>query len=89
MKNNGLQLDLGDMFEHHEVFDIPKIVDYPAIKLFTKLEIEHINSVLDKIHIDKTKIDYEDSDYDEVQDMLNDIKDCFKIIVIRRFNFLH
>jgi len=77
MKEHGLQLDLGDMFEQHDVFDIPKIADFPAIKHFTKSEIDHINDVMDKIEIDESKTDMESEDFDEVQDMLKNIKDSF------------
>src|SRR5690606_6992782 len=55
MKEKGLQIDLADMFEQHEVFDIPKNNDFPAIKHFTKEEIKHINEVMDKVEIDESK----------------------------------
>ena len=78
MKSNGLQLDLREMFETHEVFDIPKIADFPAITHFTKQDIEHINSVMSKIEIDENKADFDNDDFDEVQDMLKNIRDCFR-----------
>ncbi len=78
MKENGLQLDLGDMFEQHEVFDIPKNKDFPAIKHFTKDEIELINEVMDRVEIDESKKDFENEDFDEVQEMLKNIRDSFK-----------
>src|SRR5215471_16917088 len=77
MKEKGLQLDLNDMFEPHEVFDIPKNNDFPAIKLFTKQEIEHINEVMSRVEIDESKTDMESEDFDEVQDMLKDIRNSF------------
>lgn len=78
MKQHELQLDLGDMFEQHDVFDIPKIADFPAIKHFTKPEISHINSVMSKVEIDESKTDFDNEDFDEVQEMLKNIKDAFK-----------
>lgn len=72
MKEKGLQIDLGDMFETHQVFDIPKIADFPAINCFTKKEIEHLNSIMDKVEID------ENEDCDEVQEMLKNIRDSFR-----------
>src|SRR5215831_18272819 len=77
MKEKGLQLDLSDMFEQHEVFDIPKNNDFPAIKLFTKQEIEQINEVMSRVEIDESKTDMESEDFDEVQDMLKDIRNSF------------
>lgn len=78
MKENGLQLDLGDMFEQHNVFDIPKNNDFPAIKHFTKDEIEHINKVMDRVKIDESKTDFDNEDFDEVQEMLMNIRDSFR-----------
>ncbi len=78
MKENGLQIDLNDMFEQHEVFDIPKISDFPAIKYFTKQDVEHINSIMDKISIDEDKADDNNEDFDEVQSMLKNIRDSFR-----------
>jgi len=79
MKEAGLEMDLGDMFEGHEVFDIPRISDFPAIKLFTKQEIDHINQVMDKVEIDESKADIENDEFDEVQEMLMNIRDCFRL----------
>ncbi len=78
MQKYGLNMDVSDMFESHQVFDIPKIADFPGIKLFTKQEINHISEVMDKIEIDETKTDFSADDYDEVQEMLYYIKRCFK-----------
>lgn len=78
MKEHGLQLDLGDMFEQHEVFDIPKITGFPAIRHFTKSEIAHINSIMNKIEINESETDFDNEDFDEVQEMLKSIKDSFK-----------
>ena len=78
MKENGLQLDLGDMFEQHEVFDIPKNNDFPAIKLFSRQEIEHINKVFERVEIDESKIDIDSEDFDEVQELLRNIRDSFR-----------
>ena len=78
MKEKGLQIDLGDMFEPHNIFDIPKIEDFPAINYFTKQDIEHINSVMDKIEINESKADNDNDDFDEVQEMLKNIRDSFR-----------
>ncbi len=78
MKSKGLQLDLREIFETHDVFDIPKIADFPAITHFTKHNIEHINSILDNIEIVETKTNIEDDDFDEVQYLLKNIIYCFK-----------
>jgi len=78
MKAKGLHLDLGDMFEQHEVFDIPKNINFPAIKHFTRDEIENINEVMDKVEIDESKTDFDSEDFDEVQEMLKNIRDSFR-----------
>lgn len=78
MKKKGLQIDFGDMFEQHQIFDIPKIADFPAINVYSKQEIEHFNSVLEKIEIDNSKTNPNNENFDEVQEMLKDIKDCFR-----------
>jgi len=43
----GIQINLSDMFEGNEVFDIPPITDFPAIFCCSKKDIAHINSVMD------------------------------------------
>ena len=78
MKSNGLQLNLGEMFETHEVFDIPKIADFPAITHSTKQDIKHVNSIFDNIEIDETKTNIEDDNFDEVQYLLKNIRYCFR-----------
>jgi len=78
MKEKGLQIDFGDMFEQHQIFDIPKIADFPAINLYTKQDIEHFNSIMDKVEIDESKADDENEDFDEVQEMLKNIRDSFR-----------
>lgn len=78
MKGKGLQLDMGDMFEQHDVFDVPKNNDFPAIKYFTTDEIDHINEVMNKVEIDESKTDFDNEDFDEVQEMLKNIRDSFR-----------
>jgi hypothetical protein len=77
MKEKGLQLDMGMMFEPEEVFDIPKIADFPAIHLYSKPDVEHIVSVITKVDIDDSKADFDNDDFDEVHVMLKNIKDSF------------
>lgn len=60
-----------------EAFEIPEHNDFPAIKHFTKPEIEHICAVMEKITIDENKANFDSDDYDEVQEMLKDIKESF------------
>lgn len=79
MKEEGLQIDFGDMFEQHQIFDIPKIEDFPAINLYTKQDIEHFNSIMDKVEIDESKADDANEDFDEVQEMLKNIRDSFRV----------
>jgi hypothetical protein len=79
MKEHGLQINLADMFEQHEIFDIPKITDFPAISHFVKRDIEHINSTMAKIEIDEDKADTDKNDFDEVQVMLKNIRGSFRI----------
>jgi len=78
MKEKGLQIDFGDMFEPHQIFDIPKIADFPAINCFTKRDIEHFNSIMNKVEIDEGKADIDNDDFDEVQEMLKNIRDSFR-----------
>lgn len=78
LKEKGLQVDLENIIESRELFDIPKIADFPAINYFTKGEIEHINAIMAKIEIDESKCDYDSDEFDEVQDMLINIRDSFR-----------
>src|SRR5690606_22255826 len=78
MKENGLQIDMSDMFEPHEVFDIPKIADFPAINLYSKQDIDHIISVIEQVEIDETKADSDNENFDEVQETLKNIRDSFR-----------
>ena len=78
IKEKGLLIDLGDMFETHEVFDIPKIADFPAINYYTKKDIEYINSIMEKVVIDEDKADDDNDEFDEVQGILKNIRDSFK-----------
>ena len=77
LKAKGLKLDLMDMFEHHEVFDIPKNYDFPAIMHYSLQDINHVVEIINKVEIDESKTDYNNENYDEVQDMLQNLKDCF------------
>jgi hypothetical protein len=79
MKEKGLQIDFGNMFEPHQIFDIPKIADFPAINCFTKQDIEHFNSIMDKVKIDESKANDDNDDFDEVQEMLKNIRDSFRV----------
>ena len=79
MKLKGLQIDFGNMFETHQIFDIPKIADFPAINCFTKDDVEHFNAVMDKVEIDEDKANDENEDFDEVQEMLKNIRDSFRV----------
>lgn len=78
MKEKGLKIDFGEMFEPHQVFDIPKIADFPAINSFTKQDIEHFNSIMDKVEIDESEADDNNDNFDEIQGMLKDIRDSFR-----------
>ena len=78
IKQNGLKIDFGDMFESHQVFDIPKIADFPAINLYTKQDIEHFNDVLDKVEIEEEKTDSANKYFDSVQEMLKNIRESFR-----------
>ena len=78
MKEKGLLIDLGDMFEPHQVFDIPEIPDFPAINCYNRQDIQHINAVMDKIEIDENKANEDNEDFNEVQEMLKNIKQSFK-----------
>lgn len=78
MKEKGLAIDLNDMFETHKVFDIPPIVDFPAINCFTKEAINHVNAVMNKVEIDEDKADDDSDNFDEVQGMLKNIRDSFR-----------
>ena len=79
MKEKGLQIDFGDMFETHQIFDIPTIADFPAINCYSKQDIEHFNAVMDKVEIDESMANEDNDDFDEVQVMLKNIKESFRI----------
>ena len=78
MEEKGLKLDLSDIFEQRDLFDIPENNDFPVIHFFTKQEIDHVNEVLDRVEIDESKTEFENEDFDEVQLMLRDIRDSFR-----------
>lgn len=77
LRNNGLKIDLLDIIEHHQVFDIPWYHDFPAITCYTVAEVEHIAAIANKTPIDGAKTNMDSEDFDEVQDMLLDIRNCF------------
>lgn len=78
MNKKGLGINFEDIFEHHHIFDIPEIKDFPAINIYSKENIHHVNSIMEKIEIDEGKANYESKDFDEVQEMLMNIRDSFK-----------
>jgi len=78
LKENGLQVNLLKMFEPYQLFDIPKIADFPVINYFTREDIEHINSIMDKVEINEDEADDFKDDFDEVQWTLKNIRDCFR-----------
>ncbi len=77
IQEKGLKIDLNDIFEQHHDFDIPKNYDFPAIHCYSKLDIEYVCSIMETVDIDETKTDFANDDFDEVQDILQNIKDCF------------
>jgi hypothetical protein len=79
LSKNGLTIDLGQIFETHNVFDIPPIKDFPAINCLGKQEIAHVYAICETIEIDEYPADDNNVDFDEVQFMLKSIRDCFKI----------
>lgn len=78
IKSKGLKVDLGAMFEFHNIFDIPKPVDLPGIFCFSKSAIAHVNSIISTVEIDKEMADDNNENFDEVQEMLKNIRDSFK-----------
>lgn len=57
---------------------IPKIADFPAINCFTKKDIEHFNSITDKVEINGRKADDRNEDFNEVQEMLTKTRDSLR-----------
>lgn len=78
MKEKGLQMDMEMMFEPKEVFDIPKIADFPAIHLYSRQEIDHIVSIINQVDINESEADIDNDNFDEVQVMLKNIRDSFR-----------
>jgi hypothetical protein len=78
IKEKGLKVDIGEMFEQHDIFDIPKSTDNLAMFCFSKNDIAHINSIMPTVEIDEEKTDYNNDNFDEVQEMLMYIRNCFK-----------
>lgn len=78
IKLNGLKVDIGEMFEQHNLFDIPKPVDFPAMFCFSKSDVAHVNAIMSSVEIDEEKADDNNENFDEVQDMLKNIRDSFK-----------
>lgn len=77
LREHGLQIDMSMMFEPHNVFDIPRIQDFPAIYCYSKQDIHHISAVLERIAFDESKTDFENEDFDEVQELLKNLRDAF------------
>ena len=78
LKSKGLKVDIGEMFEQHDVFDIPRPVDFPAMFCFSKSDIAQINAIMSNVEIDEEKTEDDNENFDEVQEMLKNIRDCFK-----------
>ena len=78
MKEQGLQIDLTNIRAQHMLFDIPENSDFPSINSFTKQDIDHINSIMEKIEIDEGKTAAENDEFDEVEEMLKNIRDSFR-----------
>jgi hypothetical protein len=77
LRENGLNMDLNQIFESHAIFDIPA-TDFPAISCYSKEEIAQIYAVCSKITINEQAADMNSNDFDEVQLMLKSIRDSFK-----------
>lgn len=77
MKAKGLQIDLNRMFESQDVFDIPKLAE-PGIQLYSRQDIDHIVSVMEQVDIDESQTDPDSEGFDEVQEMLKNIRDSFR-----------
>jgi len=91
-KENGVTIDLERMFEAKNVFPIPSISDFPTINYFTKEEVEKIASQMNNVEIDETKTDIDNDDFDEVQEYLWNIRNCFKTANERKvelITFMH
>jgi hypothetical protein len=78
IRSNGLKVDIGEMFEQHNIFDIPKPIDFPTMFCFSKIDIAHVNSIMSNVEIDEEKADDDSDNSYEVQEMLKNIRDSFK-----------
>ncbi len=77
LNKHGLKIDLLDMVENHQVFDIPWYLDFPSITSYTLAEVDHIAAIANKTPIDDEQANIESDEFDEVQSMLYDIRYCF------------
>ena len=78
LKSKGSNIDIREMFEQHEIFDIPKPLDFPAIFCFSKSDITHVNSIISNVEIDEGKTNDDNENFDGIQEMLKNIRDSFK-----------
>jgi hypothetical protein len=78
LKDSGVTIDIERMFEAGKVFPIPPIDDFPVINCFTKDEVTLIASQMEKVEIDENKADIDNDDFDEIQEYLFNIRNCFK-----------
>ncbi|WP_276483461.1 DUF7691 family protein [Paraflavitalea pollutisoli] len=78
LRQEGLSFDLQGIFEGEEVFDLPRITDFPAIKLYSRQAIDEVNAVMEKIDLDDLAAIEAYDDPDELRDMLGDIRDSFQ-----------
>jgi hypothetical protein len=78
MAESGVTIDLERMFETARVFPIPPIADFPVINYFTKDEVALIASQMDTVEIDDSRADSENDDFDEIQECLFNMRQCFR-----------
>ncbi len=77
LKRHGIAPDLDRMWQTEQLFDIPKIDDFPVISHYSKPEIHYLLTGLDKIGLPDTVS--EDDEPEEVIEILTGFRDGLRV----------
>jgi hypothetical protein len=92
LTQNGSKINLDRMWQPKNLFDIPRITDFPVISHYSSYEIEHLLDVFTRIEIDEQKADVLSENTDDLHILLKAFRDG--LLVCKKSNvewvsFLH
>lgn len=70
LKSSGISVDLDRMWETEKLFDIPDISDFPVISHYSKQEVSHLLTELNKIETDKAPPNSNNDDFEGLPELL-------------------